>query len=297
MPSAYNGGGVYIPGKAHLDGIQATLGFVFFGGENKCPEMPAAPPAPAPLPSVTINGGDGSAAGAFCSGQPVNLHANIAAADRKLAYAWTVNGQAQSSTSADLSFTPSTGTSNVQVTVTDTTPLPPPMERPKKFPVRCWVQPAAPAPIAPVSASSTVTLAQGGPLISSVTASPAVLAFNGEGARTSNLAGVAQSSPCGGNLTYKWTVSEGSVTNDSSPNATFDVSSLNFEQSAQAQSKQIVATLTVTDATANPSPARPTSPPTTLRNGCAWMMPSSARTTPASTIAPSVFSLTMPRNV
>ena len=49
------------------------------------------------------------------------------------------------------------------------------------------------------------------------------------------------------NLTYKWTVSEGSVTNDSSPNATFDASSLNFEQSAQAQSKSIVATLTVTD--------------------------------------------------
>jgi outer membrane protein OmpA-like peptidoglycan-associated protein len=60
---------------------------------------------------------------------------------------------------------------------------------------------------------------------------------------------VAQSSACGGNLTYKWTVSEGSVTNDSSPNATFDVTSLNFEQSAQAQSKAVVATLTVTDET------------------------------------------------
>jgi outer membrane protein OmpA-like peptidoglycan-associated protein len=249
LPSAYNGGGVYIPGKAHVDGIQATLGLVFYGGESKCPVMPAAPPPPAPLPSVSITGGDGSGSAAFCSGQPVTLHANIAAADRKVAYAWTVNGQAQSSTSADVTFTPSVGTSNVQVTVTDTTPLPPPMERPKKFPVRCWVQPPAAAPIAPVSGTSTVTLAQGGPTISSVTASPAVLAFNGEGARTSNLAGVAQSSPCGGNLTYKWTVSEGSVTNDSSPNATFDVSSLNFEQSAQAQSKSIVATLTVTDAT------------------------------------------------
>ena len=247
LPNAFNGGGVYVPGKAKVDGIQATLGLVFYGGESKCPEMPAAPPAPAPLPSASISGGDGSASGAFCDGKPVTLHASIPAADRKLAYAWTVNGQAQSSTSPDLTFTPAVGTSNVQVTVTDTTPPPPPMERPKKFPVRCWVQPAAPAPVAPVMANAAVTVSQVAPTISSVTASPNALAFNGEGPRTANLAGVAQSSPCGGNLTYKWTVSEGSISNDSSPNATFDVSSLNFEQSAQAQSKSVTATLTVTD--------------------------------------------------
>jgi outer membrane protein OmpA-like peptidoglycan-associated protein len=50
-------------------------------------------------------------------------------------------------------------------------------------------------------------------------------------------------------LTYKWTVSEGSVSNESSPNATFDASSLNFEAGAQAQSKSITATLTITDET------------------------------------------------
>jgi outer membrane protein OmpA-like peptidoglycan-associated protein len=247
LPSAFNGGGVYIPGKAKVDGIQATLGLVFFGGETKCPEMPASPPPPAPLPSATISGGDGNAAGPFCAGKPVTLHANIEAADRKLAYAWTVNGQAQSSTSPDLTITPANGASNVQVTVTDTTPPPPPMERPKKFPVKCWVQPAAPAPVAPVTATASVTVSEAAPTMTSVTASPNVLAFNGEGPRSSNLAGVAQSSPCGGNLTYKWTVSEGSITNDSSPNATFDASSLSFEQSAQAQSKSVVATLTVTD--------------------------------------------------
>ena len=93
-----------------------------------------------------------------------------------------------------------------------------------------------------------VTVTQGAPSITSVSASPNTLvACGGEGAKSSNLSGAAQSSACGGNLTYKWTVSEGSVTNDSSPNATFDASSLNFEQSAQAQSKSIVATLQVTD--------------------------------------------------
>jgi outer membrane protein OmpA-like peptidoglycan-associated protein len=122
------------------------------------------------------------------------------------------------------------------------------MEKPKKFPVRCWVQPAPAPPVAPVTASAVVTVTQGAPSIASVSASPTTLAAcGGDGAKTSNLSGVAQSSACGGNLTYKWTVSEGSVSNDTSPNATFDASSLNFEQSAQAQSKSIVATLTVTD--------------------------------------------------
>ncbi len=249
LPNAFNGGGVFIPGRTRVTGIQATLGLVFYGGESKCPEMPAAPPPPAPLPNAAISGGDGSASGAFCAGKPVTLHASIPAPDRKLAYAWTVNGQSQSSTTPDLTFSPATGTSSVQVTVTDTTPPPPPMERPKKFPVRCWVPPAAPAPVAPVMANASVTVSEAAPAITSATASPNVLAFNGEGPRTSNLAGVAQSSPCGGNLTYKWTCSEGSVTNDSSPNATFDVSSLSFEQSAQAQSKQLTCTLTVTDQT------------------------------------------------
>ncbi len=246
LPGGFDGGGVYIPGKAKVDGIQATLGLVIFGGETKCPPMPAAPAPPAPLPAVSISGGDGGST-SFCSGKPVTLHASIDAASRQIAYAWTVNGQAQGGNTADLTFTPGVGTSNVQVTVTDTTPAPAPMERPKKFPVKCWVQPPAPAPVAPVSGTTTVTLAQGGPMITSASANPNVLAFNGEGPRTSNLTGVAQAGPCGGNLTYKWTCSEGSVTNDSSPNATFDVSSLSFEQSAQAQSKQVTCTLTVTD--------------------------------------------------
>ncbi len=254
LPGGYDGGGVYIPGKSKLSGVQATLGLVYFGGESKCPPMPAAPPAPPALPTPSITGGDGSSSGAFCAGKPVTLHASVAAAaDRKVAYSWTVNGQAQSSTTEDLTFTPSMGPSSVQVTVTDTTPAPAPMERPKKFPVKCWVQPPAPAPVAPVMASATVTVTDSAPSISAISASPNTLtgpvaACGPDGAKTSNLSGTAQSSACGGNLTYKWTVSEGSVTNDTSPNATFDSSSLTFEQAAQAQSKSVVATLTVTDA-------------------------------------------------
>ncbi len=240
--------GVYIPAKQSYNGIQATLGLVFYAGTTKCPPMPAAPPAPAPLPTPSISGAEGT----ICQGKPVSLHATLpgVAADRKLSYAWTVNGQAQDANSPDLTYTPnSTGSISIGLTVTDTTPPPPPLERPKKFPVRCWVQPPPPPAVAPVSASATLTIGDTTPTISSVTATPTELACaaNTTGVHTSTLAGTAQAAACGGNLTYKWTVTEGSVTNDSSPNATFDASSLNFEAGSQAQSKSVTATLTVTD--------------------------------------------------
>jgi outer membrane protein OmpA-like peptidoglycan-associated protein len=223
---------------------------VFYLGQSKCPEMPPAPPAPAPLPTPTLSGAEGT----ICQGKPVTLHATVpgVAADRKLAYAWTLNGQAQQSTGPELTFTPNNeGSFNVQLTVTDTTPPPPPMERPKKFPVRCWVQPPAPQPPAPVTATASVTVSASAPTISSVTATPNQLTCAADktagATHSATLAGTAQGSACGGNLTYKWTVSEGSVTNDSSPNATFDASTLNFEGGAQGQSKSVTATLTVTD--------------------------------------------------
>jgi len=240
--------GVYIPAKQQYNGVQATLGLVFYAGTTKCPPMPAAPPPPAPLPTPTISGAEG----AICQGKPVTLHATLpgAPADHKLSYAWTVNGTAQDGTTGDLTFTPNNaGSFSVQLTVTDTTPPPAPMERPKKFPVRCWVQPPPAPPVAPVTATATVTVADSTPTISSVTASPTELACaaNTTGTHTSTLTGTSAASACGGALTYKWSVSEGSVTNDSSPNATFDASSLNFEGGSQAQSKSVTATLMVTE--------------------------------------------------
>jgi outer membrane protein OmpA-like peptidoglycan-associated protein/outer membrane protein W len=244
----YPNGGIYIPSHDKINGFMGSLGLVFYAGTTKCPEMPPAPPAPAPLPTPTISGAEGT----ICPGKPVNLHATLAGApaDHKLKYAWTVNGEAQGTDSPDFSFTPNnTGSFNIQVTVTDTTPPPPPMERPKKFPVRCWVQPPAPQPVAPVTGTATVTVSAAAPTISSVSADNQTLdcAAVANGKHTANLTVAASPSACGGNLTYKWTVSEGSVTNDSSQNATFDASSLNFEGGAQGQSKTITATVTVTD--------------------------------------------------
>ncbi|HEY7211006.1 MAG TPA: PKD domain-containing protein [Bryobacteraceae bacterium] len=244
----YPNGGVYIPAHDKINGFMGTVGLVWYAGTTKCPEMPPAPPPPAPLPTPTISGVEGT----ICPGKPVTLHATLsgAPADHKLKYAWTVNGEAQGSDSPDLTLTPNnTGTFNIQVTVTDTTPPPPPLERPKKFPVRCWVQPPAPQPVAPVTGTASVTVSAAAPTISSVTADTPTLdcAAVANGKHTTGLTVAATASACGGNLTYKWTVSEGSVTNDSSQNATFDASSLNFEGGAQGQSKTVTATVTVTD--------------------------------------------------
>jgi outer membrane protein W/outer membrane protein OmpA-like peptidoglycan-associated protein len=240
--------GVYIPAKQFYNGLQITMGLVMYGGTTKCPPMPAAPPAPAPLPTPTISGAEGT----ICQGKPVTLHATLPGADasRKLTFAWTVNGAPQGGSTPDLTFTPNSASSiSVQLTVTDTTPPPPPMERPKKFPERCWSQPAAPAPVAPVTASATLTVADTTPTISSVTATPNELACaaNTTGVHTAQLSGTATPGACGGALSYKWTVSEGSVSGDTSSSATFDASSLNFEAGSQAQTKSVTATLTATD--------------------------------------------------
>ncbi len=246
----YNTGGIYIPAKDKINGLQATAGLVFYFGTTKCPPMPEAPPPPAPLNAGAITGAEGAT---ICQGKPVALHSTASGpSGHTLAYAWKLNGQASGSNSPDFTFTPNnTGSFTVEVTVTDTTPPPAPMERPKKFPERCWVQPPAPQAAAPVTATTTVTVNETAPEITSVTATPNTLACaaNTNGTHTAALAAAATSSACGGNLTYKWTVTEGSVSNDTSANATFDASTLNFESGAQTQTKTVTATVTVTDET------------------------------------------------
>ena len=188
---------------------------------------------------------------ANCPGKPITLHANITPAPgRTIQYAWMLNGQPQGGNTPEFTFTPNnTGTFNVQVTISDVTPPPPPMERPKHFPARCWNPPPSPPPPAPVSATATITISEMVPTISGVTADPNTLACaaNTTGAHTANLAVQATPSACGGNLSYKWAVSEGSVANDTNPTASFDASTVSFEPGATAQTKTITATATVTD--------------------------------------------------
>jgi hypothetical protein len=247
----YPDGGLYIPNKNKLSGMQATLGLVWFAGSKKCPPPPPAPPAPEPLSAGSVTGAD--AGTTLCVGKPVALHSTASGASgHALTYAWKLNGQSAGSNSADFSFTPNNaGAFQVEVTVSDATPPPAPAERPKEIPVRCWVAPPVPPPPAPVTASATVTVTESGPpAISSVTATPSSLTC-GDTTHQTQLAVSAAPGVCGGGagLTYKWTVSEGSVSNDTGANATFDEAGLNLTPGAADQLKTVTATVTVTDET------------------------------------------------
>jgi opacity protein-like surface antigen len=240
LPST-NDGGIYIPAKQHVNGFQGTLGLVIYLGHRYVPPPTPCTPAP-PLPTPTISGAEGT----ICQGKPLTLHANVQApAGDNLTYAWTVNGQEQTATGPDLTFTPNnTGSFEVQVKVTDNTPVTP-------APPGC--SPPAPARL-PVTATSTVTVADSSLTISSVSADPQTLTCRqpnppNAGPYTAQLtANVSQGACGGGNLTYKWTVTEGSLTNDTGQTASFDTATLNFQgAAAEAQSKTVTATLTVTD--------------------------------------------------
>jgi len=244
----YPNGGVYIPRHSHLYGFEGTVGLVWYlGAPGPCP-VPDALPAVAPLNQGAITGGD---AGPICQGKPVNLHSTASGPEgHKLKYAWTLNGQPSGSDSADFTFTPNnTGDFQVAVTVSDATPPPAPQPPPAKLPKRClpWAPPAY-VPPAPVTATTTLTVADAAPQISSVTSSASTLscAADTTGTHTATLNASATAGACGGNLSYKWTVSEGSVTNDTSASATFDASTLNFEGGAANQTKTVTATVTVT---------------------------------------------------
>lgn len=224
-----NDGGVYIPSKQHFNGFEGTMGLVIYLGQGARPAPSAAPPPPpAPLNAGTITGAEGT----LCQGKPITLHSTASdPAGHTLNYAWKVNGAASGTDSPDLTFTPNNaGDFQVEVTVTDAT------------------NPSRTVTAGPVTLSVKEYVE---PQITNISATPNALscAADTNGVHTAALSGQATGSACGGNLSYKWTVSEGSVSNDTSPNATFDSSTLTFESGAQGQTKTVTATLTVTDET------------------------------------------------
>jgi flagellar motor protein MotB len=222
----YPTGGIYIPKGDRLNGVQATAGLIFYLGRKAQPPPPppAPPPPPPPLSAGTITGAEGT----LCQGKAITLHSTASdPSGHQLGYAWKLNGQPQGSNSPDFTFTPNNaGDFQVEVDVVDAT------------------DPNRKVTGGPVTLSIKEYTE---PVISSFTVSPKELSCRGDNT-TAQLQSAATGSACGGNLTYKWTVSEGSVTNDSTANATFDSKSLTFDQSASTpQTKTVNVTLTVTD--------------------------------------------------
>jgi hypothetical protein len=216
--------GIYVPSGGHVNGFQATLGLVFYLGQKVVPQPPPAPPPPAPLNAGSITGSEG----VLCQAKAINLHSTASdPSGHALTYAWQMNGAAAGSNSPDFSFTPNNaGDFTVQVTISDST------------------APSRTVTAGPVTLSVKEYVE---PQITSVSATPNVLSCAAD--TTGTLTGNATGSACGGNLTYKWTVSEGSVGSDTSANATFDGSTLSFEAGGQGQTKTVTATFTVSDET------------------------------------------------
>ena len=218
--------------NAHLKGLQATFGLVFYFWQ-------AHIMTPAPIPVVVstptlqpLNPGEITGAnGQLCQGRVLTLHATATdPAGHALTYAWKANGQPVGTNNPDLSFTPNNaGDFQFEVEISDATDA---------------------ARLVRVNSKTFTVQDYVSPKISGVTASPNVvnLSSDTQAGQTVILAADVVSSPCGGNLTYKWTVSEGSLTNAAGPSAVFDTASLNFEPGV-GQTKAITATVTATDET------------------------------------------------
>ncbi len=214
----------------HINGFQSTLGLVFYFWQARSLAPAAAPvlkPTLQPLNPGEITGANGQ----LCQGRVLTLHATATdPAGHALAYAWKANGQPVGTNNPDLSFTPNNaGDFQFEVDISDAADAARTIRvGPKTLAIQDYVLPK----------------------ISGVTASPNVVNITPESPanQTVILAADVASSPCGGNLTYKWTVTEGSLTNAAGPSAVFDTASLSFE-SGLGQTKTITATVTATDET------------------------------------------------
>ena len=221
----YPAGGVYIPNKHWINGLELTAGVTFYLGQVYVAPLPqpVIQHKVSPLNPGSIDGYEGL----LCQGKPITLHAHIVDPEgHPLAYAWKLNGAPSGTNSPDLTFTPNNGGEDtVEVTVTDTTdPKRNATEGPVTFSVKEYLQPQ----------------------ITSLTSSASALACAAnDGTHSATLTASAAPSACGGSLTYKWSVSEGTISG-SGASATFDSHSLTFDANT-TQTKTVTATLTVTD--------------------------------------------------
>jgi YD repeat-containing protein len=217
----------------HLNGVEATAGLVFYLGRGKAALPAPPPPAPQQKPTLQpLNPGELSGAtGQLCQGRVLTLHATATdPAGHTLSYKWKANGAPVGTNDPDLSFRPNNaGDFEFEVEVSDASdPARTIRLGPKTLAIQDYVLPKI---IGVTASPNSVTVGNDSPAHQTVI-----------------LAADVASSACGGNLSYKWTVSEGTLTNAAGPSAQFDTASLNFD-SGLGQTKTITATVTATDET------------------------------------------------
>jgi opacity protein-like surface antigen len=219
-------GNVYIPNHQPLFGLLPTAGVNYHWGPKAA--WIETPKAEAPKDLGALVGGTLSAGGGtLCQGKSITVR-SIGASDpagRGLVYKWKVDGQPAGGNTPELSFTPDhTGTYKVELEV----------EAPN-------------SPGLPVRTAQANTLSLGvqeyrAPTVSSCQAVPAELSYGDSSKLNASTTGSACST-----LTFKWTASEGSVSDDSSPSATFDSKPVRFDQGGKIQAKTVNINGKVTD--------------------------------------------------
>ncbi len=219
--------GVYIPRGDKLWGAMPTVGLNWYFGKKYVPPPPAAPVA-APQALGALSGGTLSAgSGTLCQGRPITIRATGVSdpAGRQITHNWRVNGQPMGGDSPELQFTPDRAGSYaivLEVSAPNTDGM-------------------------PVRTATSNTLAINvqeyrAPAISGISAVPAQLNFGDTGRLSVTGTGSACSS-----ITFKWTATEGTISNDTSANAGFDSKTVRFEQGGKIQAKTVTVKATVTD--------------------------------------------------
>lgn len=226
LPSGPGSGGVWIDSPQSLNGVQTTAGITYYIGKKAQPlPAPAPPPPPQPLASLTA-GMLSAGSGTLCQGRAITVRSNATdPAGRTLTYKWKVNGQPAGSNSPELSFTPDKpGSYMVELEVT--------APNNENLPVR-------------VASANTLSLnvqEYKAPTATSCSANPAAIKYG----QTSALNALGTGSACS-SIAFAWTATEGTISNNTSANPTFDSKSVRFEQGGKIQSKTVTATAKVTD--------------------------------------------------
>ncbi len=220
-------GGAYIPRGDKLWGAMPTVGLNWYFGKKYVAPPPAAPPA-APQALGALSAGTLSAGGGtLCQGRPITIRATGVSdpAGRQITYKWRVNDQPMGGNSPELQFTPDrAGSYSIVLDVS--------APNTDGMPVR-------------TAASNTLAInvqAYNAPTISGISAVPAQLNFGDTGRLSVTGTGSACSS-----ISFKWTASEGTISNDTSANASFDSKTVRFEQGGKIQAKTVTVKATVTD--------------------------------------------------
>src|SRR5262249_42892003 len=144
----------------------------------------------------------------------------------RLRYDWTVNGQPAGDGTNTLTYrVPQPGQATITVRVSDADPNQGPAAQPVTAPPVTVYGRAVTPPRATCSAASPGT------------------GLLGQSANLSVTATVAQ----GNTARIQWRVTEGSISNPTAAQTSFNSTGVNFPQSPLAQSKTVTATATVTD--------------------------------------------------